>query len=146
MCTWMSSVIPSKDKFIQLKFIIRSTILLRDLKGLALQIRVPVLGNVAMTQILCTWYGNALESNPSGEEQDALQMRSWGSLMFSPGVVCPGNGGTYLSEARQRNCYNCFYARNSIALHWKDSVAPFLKQWKQLINSSLPLYKLTYEG
>lgn len=40
--------------------------------------------------------------------------------------------------------YASFYARKSILLKWKQPDPPTVSQWRALVNSTLPLYKLTY--
>lgn len=40
--------------------------------------------------------------------------------------------------------YATFYARNAILLNWKQPDPPSVLQWKALVDSILPLYKLTY--
>lgn len=39
-----------------------------------------------------------------------------------------------------------FYARKAILLTWKQSEAPSLNSWKSLINSAIPLIKMTYHS
>lgn len=40
--------------------------------------------------------------------------------------------------------YATFYARKAILLNWKQPDPPSVSQWKALVDSILPLYKLTY--
>lgn len=40
--------------------------------------------------------------------------------------------------------YTAFYARKTILLSWKAQEPPRTSTWKELINATLPLYKLTY--
>lgn len=40
--------------------------------------------------------------------------------------------------------YATFYARREIFLHWKDALPPTIYTWRSVLNSVLPLYKITY--
>ncbi|OCT58762.1 hypothetical protein XELAEV_18001725mg [Xenopus laevis] len=37
-----------------------------------------------------------------------------------------------------------FFAKKLILLHWKDTQAPQIREWKQLVNSNLPHIKAVY--
>lgn len=40
--------------------------------------------------------------------------------------------------------YATFYTRKEIFLHWKDAAPPTVPTWCSVLNSMLPLYKITY--
>lgn len=42
--------------------------------------------------------------------------------------------------------YTAYYARKTILLQWKAPDPPRTSAWKELVNVTLPLYKLTYMG
>lgn len=67
--------------------------------------------------------------------------------VLTPGVCLLGMVGELpIGTCSKLLCLLYLYARKVIALHWKGTKVPTLKQWKLPLNSLLSLYKLTFEG
>ncbi|OCT72149.1 hypothetical protein XELAEV_18035116mg [Xenopus laevis] len=68
-----------------------------------------------------------------------------------PHVATPKLSLLGLTEELQLNTRNrllllqlLFFAKKLILLHWKDTQAPRIRDWKQLANSNLPHIKAVY--
>lgn len=56
------------------------------------------------------------------------------------------NSVTHSTHAKLLLFYLCFYARKVLLQSWKSVTPPTAPQWLVLVDSLLPLYKLTYMG
>lgn len=140
-------MVSARDRYIQLKFLHRAYYTPQRLSRIypTQSDRCPKCKGELGTFIHVVWSCPVIQQFWS-EVVDVINSVGNLHIQMNPIILLLGVCDNLISNTHKRLFvfYTSFYARKTILIKWKQPDPPTVSQWKALVNSTLPLYKLTY--
>lgn len=147
--TFISSMIASRDRFVQLKFLHRAYYTPQRLASINPSLS-PLCTRCSTEQgsfFHMVWTCNKICPYWRGVT-DVLTEVCGATLTLDPLVFLLSYLGDVEGDRYTKLCltFALYYARREILLRWKGTDIPTVASWRSAINKVLPLYKITYKS